>query len=81
MIGYEPGVLAEVLDSRGGRCVSAEGDPWKGEHPGNVDGLVRAALQVIEDNAVFRANARKLAESRYGLDYMMDEYLDFLLPA
>jgi glycosyltransferase involved in cell wall biosynthesis len=79
VIGYQLGVLPEILDSLGGRCVPAEGDPWKGEPPGNVDGLVEAALEIIDDNAGFRANARKLAESRYSLDHMVDEYVDFLL--
>ncbi len=77
VLGYAAGVLPEMLDCGAGRCVPVKGDPWKGEHPGNVDGLVDAALEIIEDNAAFRVNARKLAESRYGLDRMVDEYVEF----
>lgn len=79
VVGYQFSVLPEILDSSAGRCVPPKGDPWKGEHPGNVEGLVEAALEIIEDDASFRANARKLAESRYSLDHMVDEYVDFLL--
>ncbi len=79
VVGYGAGVLSEMLDPAAGRCVPPEGDPWKEEPPGNVDGLVAAALEIVDNNASFRANARKLAESRYSLDHMVDQYVDFLL--
>lgn len=79
VLGYDCSVLPEMLDSKAGRLVPPAGDPWKNEPPGNLDGLTAAALEIIEHNESFRTAARKLAEERYDLDRMVDDYLDFLL--
>jgi glycosyltransferase involved in cell wall biosynthesis len=78
VVGYSPGVLPEILSKDAGICVHAQGDPWKGEPPGNVNGLVDAAIEVVENNSEFRQGARRLAEERYDLDHMVDQYMDVL---
>jgi glycosyltransferase involved in cell wall biosynthesis len=79
VVGYDSSVLPEMLDRLAGRWVRPQGDPWRGERPGNIGGLVEAALEIVRDNAAFRAGARRLAESRYDLNRMIEEYLDFLV--
>ena len=78
VVGYDSSVLPEMVDFSAGRCVAPNGNPWKGEHPGNVEGLVEAALEIIQNSGFFRRNARKLAENRYSLDRMVEEYIEFL---
>ena len=78
VVGYDLGVLPEMLSPQAGQCVPAHNDPWKGEPPGNIDGLVAAALAVKENNAAFRMGARALAEERFGLDRMTDQYVNIL---
>ncbi|MBN1359629.1 MAG: glycosyltransferase family 4 protein [Sedimentisphaerales bacterium] len=77
VLGYALSVLPEMLDPSAGRCVPAVGDPWKGVAPGNLDVLLSAALEMVADNLSFRAGARRLAETRYGLTHMVDRYVDF----
>jgi glycosyltransferase involved in cell wall biosynthesis len=78
VLGYRASVLPEMLDGLAGRCVETQGDPWKGEPPGNDEGMVNAALELIDRENDFRYNARKLAEERYGLEKMVDMYVEVL---
>jgi glycosyltransferase involved in cell wall biosynthesis len=78
VIGYDTSVLPEMLTSQAGRCVPATGDPWRGEPPGNIDGLVHSALEIYAHNDDFRMGARNLAEERYGLERMVDQYISVL---
>lgn len=71
-------VLPEMLDGLAGRCVEPHGDPRKGKPPGNEEGMVNAALELIDKGNHFRYNARKLAEERYGLEKMVDMYVEVL---
>ena len=74
VLGYRAGVLAEMLNDSAGRCVECRGDPWKGKPPGNLEGMVRAACELLGDRNRFQQGARSLAEERYGLDKMVDSY-------
>jgi len=76
--GCKVGVLPELLDETAGRCVECHGDPWKGERPGNVEGLIGAALELVEGRDRFHHGARTLAEKRYGLSKMIDAYCEVL---
>ncbi|MEW6406431.1 MAG: glycosyltransferase family 4 protein [Chloroflexota bacterium] len=79
VLGYNTGVLPEVLTELAGRCVECEGDPWKGEPPGNREGMVRAALELLADRDFYHRGARRLAEERYSLEKMVDDYCRVLL--
>jgi glycosyltransferase involved in cell wall biosynthesis len=80
VLGYKAGVLPEMLGDRSaGRCIECDGDPWKGESPANLEGMVNAALEIAKNTEPFRVAARRLAEERYGLDQMVDAYMEVLL--
>lgn len=77
VVGYSPGVLSEMLTPNAGICVPANGDPWKGEQPGNIELLSDAVLKIANNNIEFRKGARQLAEKRYDLTEMVDNYENF----
>lgn len=78
VLGYRVGVLPELLDGSAGRCVEYRGNPWKAEAPGNVEGLIGAAVELVEGQERFHHGARTLAEKRYGLSKMIDAYCEVL---
>lgn len=78
VIGYSLGVLPEILTQKAGRTVPAIGDPWKGEDPGNMPAMADAILDVFKNNRIFRKGARQLAEKRYDLEHMVDQYINVL---
>jgi len=78
VLGYKIGALPELLDEYAGRLVDCDGNPMRGEAPGNVESLVQAALEIVSDRDAFSQAARKLAEQRYSLDHMVDAYVNIL---
>jgi glycosyltransferase involved in cell wall biosynthesis len=78
VLGYAVGVLPELLAGSAGRCICYCGDPWKGEPPGNREGMATAALELLCEFNRFRDGARRLAEERYGLERMVDGYVRVL---
>jgi glycosyltransferase involved in cell wall biosynthesis len=80
VIGFDTGSLAEIVQGDAGRLAKYEANPWKLEKP-DVSTLARAAEEVLLNNAHFRISAREQAESKFGLDAMVDAYLKVLLPA
>jgi glycosyltransferase involved in cell wall biosynthesis len=78
VVAFDTGALVELVTSEAGRVVSYGGDPWKLDPP-DLDALARAAYEVLKDLASYRRAARQLAELRFGLDRMLDGYLDVLL--
>lgn len=78
VIGFDTGSLAEIVQAEAGRLVPYGGNPWKLETP-DIPALADAATEVLEDQPRFRKSAREQAESKFGLDQMLDEYLKVLL--
>jgi glycosyltransferase involved in cell wall biosynthesis len=78
VIGFDTGSLAELVRGDAGRLVPYGGNEWKLEHP-DIPALAEAAMEVLEDQERFRKSARERAESKFGLDRMVDEYLKVLL--
>ena len=78
VIGFDTGSLAEIVQAEAGRLVLYGGNPWKLETP-DIPALADAATEVLEDQPRFRKSAREQAESKFGLDQMLDEYLKVLL--
>jgi glycosyltransferase involved in cell wall biosynthesis len=74
VLGYQAGVLPEMLNGNAGRCLPCQGDPWKGRDPGNLEGLIATALEIMAHEGNFRQEARRLAKESYGLDKMVDYY-------
>ena len=76
--GFTTGALPELVTGDAGRLVSYGGDPWKLEKP-DLSALTGAAVEILQNNACFRQSARRRAEEAFGLDKMVDRYLDVLL--
>jgi len=76
--GFDTGALAEIVTDGSGQLVSYGGDPWKLEPP-DIEGLAKAINRILLDQPSFRNGARKRAEEAFGLDRMVDGYLDVLI--
>jgi glycosyltransferase involved in cell wall biosynthesis len=76
--GFEMGSLSELVTSEAGMVIPYGGNPWKLDHP-DVSGLAVAAVHMLEELPRYQAGARARAESAFGLDAMVDKYLDVLL--
>jgi len=74
VVAFDTGALPELVSADAGLLVDYGGDPWKLEAP-DIDGLARAAQEILEDQSRFRAAARKRAEQAFGLQRMIDGYL------
>ena len=75
---FATGALPELVTGDSGRVVPYGGDPWKLEKP-DLPALVNAAAEILDDQPRFRAAARQRAEEAFGLDGMVDKYLQVLL--
>ncbi len=76
--GFATGALPELVTGDAGRLVSYGGDPWKLDPP-DLPALAGAAAEILQDNAHFRAAARQRAMEAFGLDSMVEKYLQILL--
>jgi glycosyltransferase involved in cell wall biosynthesis len=75
---FDTGALPELVTGDSGRVAPYGGDPWKLDKP-DIPALVDAAAQILLDQARFRTGARQRAEAAFGLDRMVDAYVDVLL--
>jgi glycosyltransferase involved in cell wall biosynthesis len=78
VVGFATGALPELVQGDSGRLANYGGDPWKLDPP-DVDGLSRLAAEALAGGERFRQAARLRAEAEFGLDRMVDRYLDVLL--
>jgi len=76
--GFATGALPELVTGDSGRLVPYGGDPWKLDRP-DVPALADAAAEILQNQAHYRAAARQRAEEAFGLDRMVERYLDVLL--
>ncbi|MGD2026699.1 MAG: glycosyltransferase family 4 protein [Anaerolineales bacterium] len=77
VLGYQTGSLAELVTGDAGRVVPFQGDPWKLDYP-EIAPLVDAAGEILQDQAHFRAGARQRAEEAFGLDKMVQRYVEVM---
>jgi glycosyltransferase involved in cell wall biosynthesis len=75
---FDTGALPELVPGDAGRVVPYGGDPWKLEPP-DIPALAKAAAGIFLNGSHFRAAARARAEEAFGLDRMIDRYLEVLL--
>lgn len=78
VIGFDTGSLRELIGDEAGRLVPYGGDAWKLELP-DVPALAEAAKEVLLEQRRYRSAARARAEAEFGIDKMVDAYLDVLL--
>lgn len=75
---FATGALPELVTGDSGRLVPYGGDPWKLEKPA-VPALAEAAAEILQDQPRFRRAARRRAEQAFGLERMVEEYLEVLI--
>jgi glycosyltransferase involved in cell wall biosynthesis len=74
---FDTGALLEIITDDCGIIVPYGGDPWKLDHP-DINSLAQAVNHILENQTSYRLAARKKAEHAFGLDQMVQGYLDFL---
>ena len=77
VIGFDTGSLSELVQGEAGQLVPYGADEWKLEQP-DIPALAEAATEILQDQPRFRNSARAQAESKFGLDAMVDDYLKVL---
>ncbi|OGO65277.1 MAG: hypothetical protein A2029_07615 [Chloroflexi bacterium RBG_19FT_COMBO_47_9] len=77
VVSFDTGALAEIVTMDAGKLVAYGGDPWQLDSP-DINGLAEAANIIINNQASFRAAARKRAEEAFGLGPMVEGYLEAL---
>jgi glycosyltransferase involved in cell wall biosynthesis len=77
-LAFDTGALPELVTGEAGRIVSYGGDPWKLDAP-DVKALTQAGLEILGDQENFRQAARRRAEQAFGLEQMVEAYMDVLL--
>jgi glycosyltransferase involved in cell wall biosynthesis len=75
---FATGALPELVTGEDGRLVPYGSDPWK-LGPPDLPALVAAAGEILNDQPRFRKGARRRAEEAFGLDMMVEKYLEVLL--
>ncbi len=78
VLAFDTGALPELVTGDAGGVVPYGGDPWQLDPP-DVDALAEAAVEVLLNQDRFRPAARARAEAAFGLDKMVEGYLDVLL--
>jgi len=78
VVGFDTGSLSELVQEDAGRLALYGANQWKLEQP-NIQALVNAAEEVLDDNDKFRKSAREHAEENLSLETMVDKYLKILL--
>jgi glycosyltransferase involved in cell wall biosynthesis len=77
VVAFDTGALSELVLPETGRLAAYGGDPWALDAP-DVTALAEAAAMVLAGGGGFRKAARSHAETRLGLESMIDAYLDAL---
>jgi glycosyltransferase involved in cell wall biosynthesis len=78
VVAYATGSLPELVEGDAGKVVPYGSNYWKLEPP-EVSFLADAAKEVLADLPRFRQAARRKAETTFGVDKMVDDYLAELL--
>ncbi len=74
---FDTGALPELVTGDAGRVVPYGGDPWNLDPP-DVPALAAAIVEILQNQPRFRSAARARAESAFGLERMVDGYLEAL---
>lgn len=80
VISFDTGALPELVKDKSGSVVPYGTDVWKMEQP-VFEPLVQAALDVIDNQPLYRQSARQRAEEFFDINRVVDHYLKVLFPA
>jgi glycosyltransferase involved in cell wall biosynthesis len=75
--GFDTGALGEIVTPNCGKLVPYGGDPWKLDPP-DIAGLVEAVEALLASMVEYRWAARQRAEEAFGVEPMVDGYLEML---
>jgi glycosyltransferase involved in cell wall biosynthesis len=78
IVAFDTGSLSELVAGDAGRLTPYGSDPFKMGSP-DFSPLVEAAVEVVENQKRFRAAARAHAVANFGLEKMVDGYLQALV--
>ena len=77
VVAFDTGALPELVANGAGGIARYGGDPWRLDPP-DVPALARATLDVLANQPAYSQAARRRAETAYGLETMVDAYLQAL---
>ena len=78
VVSYATGSLPELIEGEAGMVVPWGSNFWKLEPP-DINVLANATLRIFAGQEQFRKAARARAEAAFGLDQMVERYLEVLL--
>ena len=78
VVSFDTGALGELLQDGAGRVAPYGSNYWELQAP-VMPPLVEVACEILTNHTHFRQAARARAEAAFGLDAMVDHYLDVLL--
>jgi glycosyltransferase involved in cell wall biosynthesis len=78
VVAFATGSLPELVQAGAGRVVPWGSNYWKLEPP-DIPALAEAALAILADVERYRLGARQRAEESFGLEEMVDKYIEVLL--
>lgn len=79
ILAYDTGALKELVPEGAGAVVPYGADYWQLEKP-HIAPLAQACVAILRNNAAYRQEARSHAEAHFGLDAMVESYLEALVP-
>jgi glycosyltransferase involved in cell wall biosynthesis len=77
VVAFDTGALTELVTADAGQLAAYGSDPWQLE-PADIRALTKAAQVILADLERFRVGARARAEEAFGLETMVDKYLEVL---
>lgn len=78
VLAYDTGALKELVQEGAGEVVPYGSDYWQLEEP-VIAPLADACAKVLLNNRDYRESARKRAEAAFGLDKMVESYMEVLV--
>jgi len=79
VVAFDTGALPELIQNDAGRVVPYGSNYWNLEPP-DIPALATAAAHILTNQEHYRAAARAHAAANFGLDAMVEQYLEALLP-
>jgi glycosyltransferase involved in cell wall biosynthesis len=77
VVGFDTGAIPELVNEEAGRVVPYGGNPWSLDPP-DLEALSLATREILLERERYSAGARARAEALFGLDRMVEGYLQAL---